>query len=560
MKKTKNSDLYFEKFDLTKDPFPVDSYDNILFLTPELTNRIQQIKKLIAETDKLIVVSSVFGAGKSSLADYLESIKEKNWKACLVRAISDMDRETLAYEIIQQVSPDKADEKGMSVPQLYKFLEFSSKTESLPVFIIDDADKLPLNTLEFILELSAIKYQETSYHFVLFANEAVTDKLNNENLLDLTSQLVTYLHLPSLSLTQLKEYIDNRLGSCGEINEYPFTDSDIEDIYNISGGLPRGVNNLARQKMIDKITPKPGSNVLLKVSAAAVIIIVLVVGFYYTSMRNDDSTQTQAVINAAPPQPSSLPVVASPPPPIELTIPQQEELSIPIAQQNEQDIIEPIMDVEVEQVEAEVIIEQVTSIETNMAEAVIATPASPIEIETTSVQEEQMVIESPEPEIVTNPQDITDDQEQQALLVENENLDRNLQTSSTVDNVASNTGENIYKLDSIPQELRGLKGESWFRQQPSSSYVLQLISASELDNVLSLIEGLEDFHEDLSGYVKYTPSGRPRYLLFFGIYTDRDTASNSSSSMPEKLRPITPYPRSIGSIIDEIEELGDWPR
>ena len=171
-----------------------------------------------------------------------------------------------------------------------------------------------------------------------------------------------------------------------------------------------------------------------------------------------------------------------------------------------------------------------------------------------------MVIESPEPEIVTNPQDITDDQEQQALLVENENLDRNLQTSSTVDNVASNTGENIYKLDSIPQELRGLKGESWFRQQPSSSYVLQLISASELDNVLSLIEGLEDFHEDLSGYVKYTPSGRPRYLLFFGIYTDRDTASNSSSSMPEKLRPITPYPRSIGSIIDEIEELGDWPR
>lgn len=529
-------------------------------MTPELTNRIQQIKKLIAETDKLIVVSSVFGAGKSSLADYLESIKEKNWKACLVRAISDMDRETLAYEIIQQVSPDKADEKGMSVPQLYKFLEFSSKTESLPVFIIDDADKLPLNTLEFILELSAIKYQETSYHFVLFANEAVTDKLNNENLLDLTSQLVTYLHLPSLSLTQLKEYIDNRLGSCGEINEYPFTDSDIEDIYNISGGLPRGVNNLARQKMIDKITPKPGSNVLLKVSAAAVIIIVLVVGFYYTSMRNDDSTQTQAVINAAPPQPSSLPVVASPPPPIELTIPQQEELSIPIAQQNEQDIIEPIMDVEVEQVEAEVIIEQVTSIETNMAEAVIATPASPIEIETTSVQEEQMVIESPEPEIVTNPQDITDDQEQQALLVENENLDRNLQTSSTVDNVASNTGENIYKLDSIPQELRGLKGESWFRQQPSSSYVLQLISASELDNVLSLIEGLEDFHEDLSGYVKYTPSGRPRYLLFFGIYTDRDTASNSSSSMPEKLRPITPYPRSIGSIIDEIEELGDWPR
>lgn len=332
--------------------------------------------------------------------------------------------------------------------------------------------------------------------------------------------------------------------------------------------------------MIESITPKPGSNTLLKVSAAAVIIIVLVVGFYFTSMRNDDSTQTQAVVNVAPPQPSSPPEVASPPPPIELTIPQQEQISIPVAQQNEQDVIETIMDaeteqgvsevrqdiiepilgVEVEQVAAEASNELETSIETNMAEAVIATPAPPIEIETTSQQEEKIETESPEPGIVTNPQDVADDQAQQALLVENENLGSNLQTSSSVNTVASNADENIYKLDSIPQELRGLKGESWFRQQSRSSHVLQLISASELDNVLSLLEGLEDFHEDLSGYIKYTPSGRPRYLLFFGIYTDRETASNSSSSMPEKLRPITPYPRSIGSIIDEIEELGDWPR
>ncbi|NNE37108.1 MAG: AAA family ATPase, partial [Gammaproteobacteria bacterium] len=310
MKKNKKTDQYFESYELTKDPFPVNAYDNILFLTPELTNRIQQIKKLIVETDKLIVVSSASGAGKSSLADYLDSIKEKNWKACLVQADTDMDRETLAYEIIQQASPDKADEKGMSIPQLHKLLELSSKTEQVPVFIIDDAHKLPIETLEFILELSALKYQETCFHFVLFANEAITDKLNSETLIELTSQLVTTIYLPSLSLAQLKEYIDNRLGSSGEINEYPFSDDDIKEIYTISAGLPKGVNILAREKMLAKLAPESKPKTLLTISIASIIVIVLAAGFYLTSSQ-DPVTEPSQVIAVAPPQPASPPVATT---------------------------------------------------------------------------------------------------------------------------------------------------------------------------------------------------------------------------------------------------------
>jgi len=300
VKKKKKSDQYYESFELTKDPFPVEAYDNILFLTPELTHRIQQIKNFIAETDKLIVVSSVSGAGKSSFADYLESIKEKNWKACLIQADTDMDRETLAYEIMQQVSPDKADEKGMSIPQLHKLLELSSKTEQVPVFIIDDADKLPVETLEFVLELSALKYQDTCYHFVLFANEAITDKLNSENLIELTSKLVTSIHLPSLSLVQLKEYIDNRLGSSGEINEYPFSDDDIKEIFNISAGQPKGINILARNKIITRLAPESKPNPLLISSAIAVLVIALIVVFYVTSFKGDGDMPIQPISTAPP--------------------------------------------------------------------------------------------------------------------------------------------------------------------------------------------------------------------------------------------------------------------
>lgn len=120
---------------------------------------------------------------------------------------------------------------------------------------------------------------------------------------------------------------------------------------------------------------------------------------------------------------------------------------------------------------------------------------------------------------------------------------------------------NIYKLDDIPDKISGIKGEVWFNNQPQNSYALQLISASDISNILTMLEGLDEFYEEMSGYIKYTPSGRPRYLLFFGLYPDRESAVRASNtSVPDKLKTIDPYPRSIGGIIKEIEEAGSWPR
>ncbi len=475
-----------------------------------------------------------------------------------------MDRETIAYEIIQQITPDKADEKGMSIPQLHKLLELSSKTEQIPVFIIDDADKLPVETLEFVLELSALKYQDTCFHFVLFANEAITDKLNSGNLIELSSQLVSNVHLPSLSLTQLKEYIDNRLDSSGEINEYPFTEEDIKEIYSISAGLPKGVNILARQKMLAKITPNEKSNSMLMISIAAIIAIAVVSGFYLTNSP-DQVIETIPSTAVAPPQPATQPVA---PPPVELTVSVQDEVAAEEVEEinNAPSETDEIPEVVSNDTSTRQEIEGDTSASLEMGTTMLETDADSSLTENAAVAElseeiqeaETLDTTAPEDDITTTvEQPVTELESAQPVVVADSSMPS---FNPPADNAVVNTDNNIFKLDSIPEQLRGLKGENWYREQPRSSYSLQLISASSLDNALTLLDGLEDFHEDISGYVKYTPSGRPRYLLFFGHHPDRDAASNSSSSTPEKLRAITPYPRSIGSIIDEIEELGYWPR
>lgn len=575
------TDSYFQHYGLGKDPFPVDTFDNVLFLTPELTQRIDRIRLLLKESDKLVLVTSVNGAGKSTLADYIESIAEKNWSVCLVQATSGLDREALAHEIIQQVSPDKADEKSFAIPQLHKFLEFSSKLERQPVVIIDDADKLPVDTLEFLLELSALKYLETCYRFLLFAGENINDRLGHESLVELERQLVTRVNLPAFSRNQVKEYIDTRLSSSGEISEYPFSDEDIDNIYRVSAGLPLGINILARKHM-ESITSASGRSLTPRmklISVAAIILIVIIVILTYqpdpaAPMKTVQAPQPPQVARVLPPPatPDTSGTIES----LELDVstpdenPGKETASEPAETPNNIVREEDTMD----QFQAETASE-IPATEDRVADAETAATnyaegmgnneesiADTLQDETNNSDEENTVTTALEKNMTPpassplSPEtgvDLTDSSVTSDISA--------AQTTSTAPVMPGNPdATNIYQLDDIPQAITGIRGEQWFREQDGSAYTLQLISASEIDNVLDLIEGLPGIQQDLSGYVKYTPSGRPRYLLFFGIYADRDAAQAAVSDMPDKLAAVKPYARSVSSIINEIETVGSWPR
>jgi type II secretory pathway predicted ATPase ExeA/septal ring-binding cell division protein DamX len=582
LKKSSKNKPYYQNYELVKDPFPVETFDNTLILTPELNTRIDRIKSLINFSDKLVVVTASFGAGKSILADYLESIPEKKWKVCLVQAEIKMVRELLSYEIIQQFTPDRADVPAKSIPQLHKYLEFASKHEIIPVIIIDDAHKLPTATLEFILELAALQYGESRFRFVLFADETITDRLELERLADLTAALVQKVNLPVLSMEQLKEYLDNRLSATGEINMYPFTEKDIEQIFFRSGGVPRSINIVAREIMEEKMTKGlsvPGPIQLVAgIGIISIVIIAVFFGFFQEpgDISDDEIIERyRALVQEQPP-----------PPPLTSTGTLNQEDSVVISQSSNPaiEVFDSVVEVtpesydtSAELADTEDSISSPQVVETLMQESDITSQASEnlavtsageIETQTTSTiidepgtiasnlaMAEQSLQES-EPQPV-----MAEDNAIDTFITEPEPATSIAAASPPVRSVTPGSDDNIFKLDVIPGPIRGIRGENWYREQSRNSYALQLISAADIKNVLSLLEGLDEYHDEMSGYVKYTPSGRPRYVLFFGRFPDRESANAAATdSVPDKIKSIKPYPRSIGNIIDEIEEVGYWPR
>ena len=70
---------YFRKFNLVRDPFPLDVIDKVLYLTPELNRRLELLVNRIKSGGPVQVVISPQGGGKTVLAEYLASLKEPDW-------------------------------------------------------------------------------------------------------------------------------------------------------------------------------------------------------------------------------------------------------------------------------------------------------------------------------------------------------------------------------------------------------------------------------------------------------------------------------------------------
>jgi len=241
---------YFLKYGLERDPFPVNNIDEVLFLTPELNRRLKLIEFVIEYSQELLVITSAVGAGKTVLANHVESLKSDNWRVSTVQAKPGTDPSELAGQLLENALPRGSDTAVQPEVMLKKYLEHAFNEDILPVFVVDDAHLLPLATLEFILQMIGLDYNETQFRIALFADERIHDLFEESSKKTLALRILQKIHIPSFSFQQTSAYIKHRFSMSGNASHNPFTEQDIYRIYKVTGGLARGINTLARELLI----------------------------------------------------------------------------------------------------------------------------------------------------------------------------------------------------------------------------------------------------------------------------------------------------------------------
>jgi len=166
---------------------------------------LEHIKALIAEDNDLLVITSPASTDRNVLSGQVESIKDKHWTTSLIHADANNNIESLSHEIIEQALPDRVNDNLPVVNQVHRYLEYSAQNGILPVIMIDDAHKLSQEVLKFILQLAELRYADSLFRIVLFADETINEHLDAPGLKKLTTGVLRNIHTTSFAKEETDE-------------------------------------------------------------------------------------------------------------------------------------------------------------------------------------------------------------------------------------------------------------------------------------------------------------------------------------------------------------------
>jgi len=122
--------------------------------------------------------------------------------------------------------------------------------ESRHLLVLDEAQKLPDDTLEDLRLLTIADFDRKSPFVLLLAGQnSLDDRLAEPTHYALDQRITTFARLLPLSVEETKEYVETRLKAAGA-NRPVFEDGAVDLLFDAAGGVPRSINNLATAALI----------------------------------------------------------------------------------------------------------------------------------------------------------------------------------------------------------------------------------------------------------------------------------------------------------------------
>jgi type II secretory pathway predicted ATPase ExeA len=246
--------LYQRHFRLTQAPFNITPDPRFLYLSESHREALAQLQYGIDARRGFIVLTGEVGTGKTTLIHtLLGRIGEGTHSALIFSAITS-PLELLRYvcEEFKLVDPlAQIRDTHEYIALLNDFLLQRYRAGENAALIIDEAQNLAADVLESIRLLSNFETtKDKLLQILLVGQPELNDRLNTPQLRQLKQRVTLRHHLRPLSLSECQEYISSRLKLAGG-NPDLFTPKAIAEIYRYAGGIPRLINVICDNAMIN---------------------------------------------------------------------------------------------------------------------------------------------------------------------------------------------------------------------------------------------------------------------------------------------------------------------
>lgn len=237
--------MYESYYGLDSKPFQLTPDPAFFFASRWHKRAMSYLQYGLSQAEGFIVITGDIGTGKTTIANSLVAELE--------------DDIVVAHIVTPKLTPDELvkmvaskfelDVAGKTKADILKSLEVFlydlSKTGRRALLLVDEAQNLPLETIEELRMLSNFQeFGKPLLQSFLLGQEELQPILRAPNMEQFRQRIVASCHLAPLTLDETKEYIVFRLHHAGWSGSALFDEDAYARIYQFTRGVPRKINTL----------------------------------------------------------------------------------------------------------------------------------------------------------------------------------------------------------------------------------------------------------------------------------------------------------------------------
>lgn len=246
--------MYKRFYNLKRHPFEITPDPAFLFPTKRHNEALASLYYGVRRRKGFVVMTGEVGTGKTLLVRcLLELLNRNNVSYAYVFNSVLSPIEFLQYVAGDFGLPASGKNKSELLLLLSSHIIARHQKKLTTVLVVDEAHHLPAEVLEEIRLLTNLETaQEKLLQILLVGQPELDQKLDSYGLRQLKQRIALRSQLEPLDLEETRGYIHRRLqlGGC-DAPDVIFPDDTIAEVYRHSRGIPRLINTICENALID---------------------------------------------------------------------------------------------------------------------------------------------------------------------------------------------------------------------------------------------------------------------------------------------------------------------